>query len=152
MLWGFSIFHREDCPVLTGMLDFKISSSTDSCKLVQPFTAFSSQAKAMLLQVPLQCSQVDLNQLVIWILHEWQSILGGIWSRSANKDINVFKLQQLTLVVKDLYFYDTYHTIIYPMIYIAYHHISHDIYHVIYHSIYNCIYHGIYLDMYCSII
>ena len=31
MLWAFSIFHPEDCPVLSGMLDFKSSnSSTDS--------------------------------------------------------------------------------------------------------------------------
>ena len=45
-------------------------------QLVQPVTAFIRQAEAMLLYVPLQCSQVDLNQLVTWILNEWQPIQG----------------------------------------------------------------------------
>jgi hypothetical protein len=53
-------------------------------QLVQPVTAFSRQAEATLLHVPLQCSQVDLNQLVTWIHSKWQSIQGGIWSSSAN--------------------------------------------------------------------
>ena len=38
MLWAFSIFHPEDCPVLLGILDFKSSNnSTDSwCSRSQP--------------------------------------------------------------------------------------------------------------------
>ncbi len=37
--------------------------------------SLSSQAKATLLHILLQCSQVDLNQLVKWILNEWQTRL-----------------------------------------------------------------------------
>jgi hypothetical protein len=37
--------------------------------------SLSCQAKATVLHVPLQCSQVDLNQLVIWILNEWLPLL-----------------------------------------------------------------------------
>ena len=81
MLWAFSIFHQEDCPVLTVMLDLKSSNSPTD--------------KATLLQVPLQCSQVDLNQFVTWILNELQPIQGGIWSSSANTGVNVFDLQHV---------------------------------------------------------
>jgi hypothetical protein len=64
-------------------------------QLVQPVTTCSHQAEATLLHVPLQCSQVDLNQLVIWILNEWQPIQGGIWSSSANTGVNIFDLQHV---------------------------------------------------------
>jgi hypothetical protein len=80
-------------------------------QLVQQVTGFSRQAEATLLHVPLQCSQMDLNQLVTWILNEWQSIQGGIWSSSANTGINVSYLQQSKLMVKKLCNYAIYHDI-----------------------------------------
>ena len=64
-------------------------------QLVQPVTTFSRQAEATLLHVPLQCSQVDLNQFVTWILNELQPIQGGIWSSSVNTGVNIFDLQNV---------------------------------------------------------
>jgi len=64
-------------------------------QLVQPFTALSRQAEASLLHVPLQRGQVDLNQLVTWILNQWQLVQGGTLSSSANTGIDIFDLQQV---------------------------------------------------------
>jgi hypothetical protein len=54
------------------------------------------------LHVPLQCSQVDLNQLVTQMLNEWQTIQGGIWSSSVNTGINIFDLQHFKVNGKEV--------------------------------------------------
>jgi hypothetical protein len=69
---------------------------------MQPVTAFIRQAEVTLLHVPLQCSQMDLNQLVTWILNEWQPIQGGIWSSSVNKGINILDLQYVKINGKEV--------------------------------------------------
>jgi hypothetical protein len=106
MLSAFSFFHLEDCPVLSGILGFKSSESFTVLhrQLVQPVTvtAFSRQTKATLLHVPLQCSQMDFNQLVIWIVNEWQPTQGGIWSSSVNTGIDVFDLQHVKVNGKEV--------------------------------------------------
>jgi hypothetical protein len=81
---------------------------------MEAHTPFIRQAKAPLLHIPLQSSQVDLNELFTWILKKRQPTQGRIWPSSTNLGIDVLNLRADTSCH---FIYTILYTLIYHMIY-----------------------------------
>ena len=135
-------------------------------------TPFIRQAKAPLLHIPLQSSEVDLNELFTWILKKRQSMQGRILPCSTNLGIDDLILRAGTschMIYTILYnlIYHMLYTMLYTMLYIVwyilwyisssnaalqpYHGFKAGLlekYHGIYHKVYNMVYSIVYSMVY----
>jgi hypothetical protein len=107
MLSAFSIFHLEDCPVLSGILNFK-SSKSSTVLHTESTDSWCSRSQPSAVKPKRRCCMFHFNAV------RWTSISlsygsstsgnlyrGGIWSSSMNTGINIFDLQHVKVNGKE---------------------------------------------------